>query len=268
MHSGIKGSQMYVADTVHAVLELYNPTSGERPNMRELIRFQGRNTPINIPQRIGTKWDDFGIFLLRDDHAAIVDSIAKEQRDRPEQINKEILKRWIQGGGQPVTWETLVGVLRDIELNELADGIASVKCTKPVTNPNDPSVNDPSVMSLSVINPSVTSHGAINPSVTSPGAINPSVTSPGAINPSVTSPGVINPSVTNPGVINPSVLDPGVINPSVLNPGVINPSVTSPGVTGPSVTSPGAINPSVTSPGVKNPSVRSARHSCACCTIV
>ena len=249
---------MYVADTVYAVLELYNPTSGERPNMRELIRFQGRNTPINIPQRIGTKWYDFGIFLLRDDYAAIVDSIAKEQRDRPEQINKDILKRWIQGEGQPVTWETLVGVLRDIELNELADGIASVKCTEPVTNLNDPNVIDPSVISP----------GAINPSVTSPGAINPSVTSPGAINPSVTSPGVINPSVTNPGVINPNVLDPGVINPSVLNPGVINPSVTSPGVTGPSVTSPGAINPSVTSPGVKNPSVRSARHSCACCTIV
>lgn len=247
MHSGIKGSQMYVADTVHAVLELYNPTSGERPNMRELIRFQGRNTPINIPQRIGTKWDDFGIFLLRDDHAAIVDSIAKEQRDRPEQINKEILKRWIQGGGQPVTWETLVGVLRDIELNELADGIASVKCTKPVTNPNDPSVNDPSVMSLSVINPSVTSPGVTGPSVSSPGVTGPSVTSPGVINPSVTSP-VINPSVTSPGVINSSVMSPGAINPSV--------------------TSPGVINPSVTSPGVKNPSVRSARHSCACCTIV
>ena len=247
MHSGIKGSQMYVADTVHAVLELYNPTSGERPNMRELIRFQGRNTPINIPQRIGTKWDDFGIFLLRDDHAAIVDSIAKEQRDRPEQINKEILKRWIQGGGQPVTWETLVGVLRDIELNELADGIASVKCTKPVTNLNDPSVNDPSVMSLSVINPSVTSPGVTGPSVSSPGVTGPSVTSPGVINPSVTSP-VINPSVTSPGVINSSVMSPGAINPSV--------------------TSPGVINPSVTSPGVKNPSVRSARHSCACCTIV
>ena len=247
MHSGIKGSQMYVADTVHAVLELYNPTSGERPNMRELIRFQGRNTPINIPQRIGTKWDDFGIFLLRDDRAAIVDSIAKEQRDRPEQINKEILKRWIQGGGQPVTWETLVGVLRDIELNELADGIASVKCTKPVTNPNDPSVNDPSVMSLSVINPSVTSPGVTGPSVSSPGVTGPSVTSPGVINPSVTSP-VINPSVTSPGVINSSVMSPGAINPSV--------------------TSPGVINPSVTSPGVKNPSVRSARHSCACCTIV
>ena len=261
MHSGIKKeSQIYIADTVHAVWELYNSTSGERPNMRELIRFQGRNKTINIPQRICTKWYDFGIFLLRDDYAAIVDSIAKEQRDRPEQINKDILKRWIQGEGQPVTWETLVGVLRDIELNELADDIASVKCTEPVTNP--------SVTSPGVVNPSVTSPGVVNPSVTSPGVVNPSVMSPVLVNPSVTSPVLVNPSVTSPGVVNPSVTSPGVINPSVTSPSVTDPSVTSPGVINPSVTSPGVVNPSVMSPGVKNPSLKSTRHSCSCCTIV
>ena len=133
--------------------------------MRELIKFRGRSKTINIPQRICTKWDEFGIFLLEDDNAAIIDSIAREQRDRPEQINKDILKRWIQGEGQPVTWETLVEVLRNIELNELANDIASVKCTEPVTNlnVNDPNVTNPSAASTGVTNPSVTS-----PSVTVP----------------------------------------------------------------------------------------------------
>jgi len=133
--------------------------------MRELIRFRGRSKTINIPQRIGTKWYDFGIFLLKDDDAAIVDSIAREQRDRSEQINKDILKQWIQGEGQPVTWETLVGVLRDVELNELANDIASVKCTEPVTNLN---VNDPNVNDPNVTGPSAASTGVTNPSVTSP----------------------------------------------------------------------------------------------------
>ena len=174
--------------------------------MRELIRFQGRNKTINIPQRICTKWYDFGIFLLSDDSGAKVCNIAETNRDKPEEINRDILAKWIQGQGLlPVTWETLVGVLRDIELNELAKDIASVKCTEPVINPSvtSPGVTDSSVTSPSVTDPSVTSPGVTDPSVSSPSVINPSDMSPGVINPSVTSPGVINPSVTSPGVINP-----------------------------------------------------------------
>ena len=64
-----------------------------------------------------------------------------------------------------MTWETLVGVLRDVELNELANDIASVKCTEPVTNLN---VNDPNVT-----NPSAASTGVTNPSVTSPSVSDP-----------------------------------------------------------------------------------------------
>ena len=178
--------------------------------MRELIRFPGRNKTINIPQRICTKWYDFGIFLLSDDSGAKVCNIAETNRDKPEEINRDILAKWIQGQGLlPVTWETLVGVLRDIELNELAKDIASVKCTEPV------------------INPSVTSPGVTDPTVTSPGVTDPSVMSPGVINPSDTSPGVVNPTDTSPGVVNSSVTSPGVINSSVTSPAVKNPSLRS-----------------------------------------
>ena len=46
-----------------------------------------------------------------------------------EEINKEILEQWITGRGtHPVTWKTLIEVLRDIELITLAVEIEAVKC--------------------------------------------------------------------------------------------------------------------------------------------
>ena len=45
-----------------------------------------------------------------------------------EEINVEILQEWVEGRGkQPVTWDTLVDVLCDTQLTELATEIASVK---------------------------------------------------------------------------------------------------------------------------------------------
>ena len=45
-----------------------------------------------------------------------------------EEINVEVLQEWVEGRGkQPVTWDTLVDVLCDAQLTELATEIASVK---------------------------------------------------------------------------------------------------------------------------------------------
>ena len=46
-----------------------------------------------------------------------------------EQINREVLRQWIADRGKyPITWKTLTGVLRDIELVTLAREIEAVKC--------------------------------------------------------------------------------------------------------------------------------------------
>ena len=65
--------------------------------------------------------------------------MAHKHLNDAERINEEILEKWLVGKGkQPVTWATLVEVLRDIELSVLADDIEAVKCpTRPVTE--DPS---------------------------------------------------------------------------------------------------------------------------------
>ena len=60
--------------------------------------------------------------LLHDNYGHIVDAIERQQQFYSEQITLKIVQRWlITGGGrQPVTWGTLIQVLEDIQLNELA----------------------------------------------------------------------------------------------------------------------------------------------------
>ena len=101
---------------------------GECPTMIELIRFRGRSRRINIPLEISTKYYQFGVLLLKDETGARMEAIIHKHMKDVEQINQEILKQWIAGKGEePVTWETLVEVLRDVELTDLASDIADVK---------------------------------------------------------------------------------------------------------------------------------------------
>ena len=92
-----------------------------------LLKFPTENgPPINIPQRIGTNYYNFGVLLLKDETGAIVDGIVEKQRDNANSINTMIIKEWLQGKGvepHPVTWETLVKVLRDADLSTLAGDI-------------------------------------------------------------------------------------------------------------------------------------------------
>ena len=44
----------------------------------------------------------------------------------------KVLQEWIAGRGKfPVSWDTLIEVLRDVDLGTLADDIAAVKCSSP-----------------------------------------------------------------------------------------------------------------------------------------
>ena len=96
----------------------------KRPSLPALLKFPVERGVIKVPQQIGSYYSDFGVFLLNDENGAIVDGITKEHRGNPENINNEILKKWLQGQGrQPVTWKTLIEVLRDSQLTELADEI-------------------------------------------------------------------------------------------------------------------------------------------------
>ena len=67
------------------------------------------------------KYKTFGILLLNDLTGAKIAAIAQRCLNGGEQINIEILQEWLQGKGKkPVSWQTLVDVLKDTGLSELA----------------------------------------------------------------------------------------------------------------------------------------------------
>ena len=98
--------------------------------MPDLVSFtHADGTKVCIAEEIGTKYERFGILLLQDRTGANVRNIAHRCSNDPERINTEILQQWLAGMGKlPVTWATLVEVLRDIGLSTLADGISTVQC--------------------------------------------------------------------------------------------------------------------------------------------
>ena len=78
---------------------------------------------VNLAEKISNYWD-FGVLLLEDDTGDRVTAIEKEQGKSTVDINRQILRLWVQGKGrQPVTWNTLVTVLQDIGLVTLAKEI-------------------------------------------------------------------------------------------------------------------------------------------------
>jgi len=89
----------------------------------KLLNFPVKSGNINIPQQIGTKHFQFGVLLLNDETGAEVNAITTKYWDNAEQISFEILRQWIRGKGKPLSWETLIDVLKAIGLNFLASDI-------------------------------------------------------------------------------------------------------------------------------------------------
>lgn len=90
-----------------------------------LLNFPGKEPCINLAEMIGTN-SDFGTLILEDEWGNKCDAI-KAENNRVADINREVLRRWLQGEGrQPVKWSTLVKTLRDCNLNVLAQKIQAV----------------------------------------------------------------------------------------------------------------------------------------------
>jgi len=94
------------------------------PTLPALLSFPGKDGKcINIPKAIGTRYFCFGILLLNDETGTETGAIISDYRDNVEQINFEVLKKWINGKGKPVTWDVLIDILEKSELNSLASDV-------------------------------------------------------------------------------------------------------------------------------------------------
>ena len=95
----------------------------ERPTLVKLLKFPIRDgeSYIDIIEKIGAKYNKFGVLLLEDETGSKVKAIESHYKEDPERINQEIFGQWLQGEGkQPVTWKTLIEVLYDSRLSEIA----------------------------------------------------------------------------------------------------------------------------------------------------
>ena len=99
------------------------PATDQKPTMPQLIGLRGRDKTINIAEAIGVQWRVVGIALLNDESGGIVRALSKEFRGNAQDINLEILGRWLQGSGIPdCSWQGLLGVLR-VHCRTLADRV-------------------------------------------------------------------------------------------------------------------------------------------------
>ena len=96
----------------------------------ELLRF--RTPSGKLMDQIGINYWDLGILLLNDAKGAITKAIVAQCNKDAAKINREILQRWIEGQGMPVEWVTLIEVLKDIGLAELAREIEKKYYTEEV----------------------------------------------------------------------------------------------------------------------------------------
>ena len=92
------------------------------PTMMDLLWCGERN----LAEEIGSKYFGCGVFLLEDKTGARMRAIERELNRNACDINYRIFEEWLSGSGKkPVTWGTLITVLQEIKMTQLAETIAS-----------------------------------------------------------------------------------------------------------------------------------------------
>ena len=93
--------------------------------------------PINFLTEITARKNDlirFGIQILVDHNGNKVSTIEEEHKSLYS-MAREICRQWLAGKGkQPVSWETLISVLEQIQLNTLATKIRNSVSARETTN--------------------------------------------------------------------------------------------------------------------------------------
>ena len=99
--------------------------ANSKPTLPYLMFFPSNEGEVDIIGKVGRKYHNFGIVLLNDVDGSQIDTIESKCREDSYRINQDILKIWLKGGKGPVTWTTLVKVLKTIDLGSLAYTIES-----------------------------------------------------------------------------------------------------------------------------------------------
>ena len=82
----------------------------------------GGNGRLNIIQRTANHYAELAMHLLDDRNGDITAGLEEQFQRNPVKIVTAVYMNWISGTGRkPISWRTLIGVLRDIGLISLAE---------------------------------------------------------------------------------------------------------------------------------------------------
>ena len=100
----------------------------ERPTLPELHDFPSCDKRVDIIEKISTKYELFGTYLLEDNDGDKMDALIEQCHEDATKINRQVLKKWLKGEGkQPVSWATLASELERCGLTVLAKTIRTSK---------------------------------------------------------------------------------------------------------------------------------------------
>jgi hypothetical protein len=86
----------------------------------------GDERSLDIAERIADSYEKVGIELLQDSNGVKVTNIYKDNHHKIVDTSNNILRVWLEGNGKtPVTWRTLIQVLKKHGKVELAKDITT-----------------------------------------------------------------------------------------------------------------------------------------------
>ena len=100
------------------------PTLMQLTCLRLPSMVDGENKRLNIVQRTASHYAKLAMHLLDDENRVITAILEVLFHHNPERIATDVYEKWISGTGRkPISWRTLIDVLREIGLISLAEEI-------------------------------------------------------------------------------------------------------------------------------------------------
>ena len=96
------------------------PLAGDRPELWQLQKFVGvSGRVIKVVEEVSADWDELALALHFS--GGVIQTVRESEHFQVKRACRDILHRWLDGQGlQPVTWNTLVECLEDINHLSLA----------------------------------------------------------------------------------------------------------------------------------------------------
>ena len=99
-----------------------SPPGADQPSLKLLLKFPSKGINIDLISKISCKYHKLGLWLLGEENVEKIESLEIQHHYNVERITTEIFKMWIRGTGRkPISWDTLIQVLQDADLHNLAD---------------------------------------------------------------------------------------------------------------------------------------------------